>query len=64
MFSEEEEPILAEAIRRVSRELDGLKDQKFTDSDAVSRHVVQALGRYWRHEIGRRPKILPVVIEV
>ena len=64
VFSDEEEPILAEAIARVERELDGLKGGKFTDVDAVSRHVVQALGRYWRHEVGRRPKILPVVLEV
>jgi ribonuclease J len=64
VFSEEEEPILAEAVARVDEELAGLGGNKFTDSDAVSRHVVQALGRYWRHEIGRRPKILPVVIEV
>lgn len=64
VFSEEEGPILDEAVARVNNELDGLKDAKFTDSDAVSRHVVQALGRYWRHEVGRRPKILPVVLEV
>lgn len=64
VFSDEEEPIIAEAVARVDAELDGLKGGKFTDSDAVSRHVVQALGRYWRHEIGRRPKILPVVLEV
>lgn len=64
VFSEEEEPILAEAVARVGKELEGLKGATFTDSDAVSRHLVQALGRYWRHEVGRRPKILPVVLEV
>ena len=64
VFSEEEQPILEAAVKRVDQELDGLGGGKFTDSDAVSRHVVQALGRYWRHEIGRRPKILPVVLEV
>ncbi len=64
VFSEEEQPILDAAKARVEVELDGLGGNKFTDSDAVSRHVVQALGRYWRQEIGRRPKILPVVIEV
>lgn len=64
VFSDEEEPILASAIARVEEELDGLKGKRFLDSDAVGRHVVQALGRFWRQEIGRRPKILPVVIEV
>ena len=64
VFADEAEPIIAEAVRRVEDELERMKDAKFTDSDAVSRHVVQALGRYWKQEIGRRPVILPVVLEV
>jgi ribonuclease J len=41
-----------------------MKTGKFTDSDAVRRHVTQALGRYWKSETGRRPVILPVVLDV
>ncbi len=64
VFADDAEPILDEAVARVTEELEGLKHSKFTDSQAVSRHVVQSLGRYWRQEVGRRPVILPVVLEV
>ena len=64
VFHEEEEPILAEATKRVVDELEAMKDSRYADRDAVARHVTQALGRYWKQEVGRRPVILPVVLEV
>jgi len=64
VFHEEEEPILAEATKRVAEELEKMKDSRYADRDAVARHVTQALGRYWKQEVGRRPVILPVVLEV
>jgi hypothetical protein len=45
----------------VDSELDGLGAVKFEDPQVIQRHMVQALGRYWRSETGRRPFILPVV---
>lgn len=64
VFHVEEEPILADAVKRVSQELENMKDNRFADRDAVARHVTQALGRYWKQEVGRRPVILPVVLDV
>ena len=63
VFSEEADPILAEATRRVDAELERLESKKFTDERALQQHVTQALGRFWRHEIGRRPVILPIVLD-
>jgi ribonuclease J len=64
VFHGAEEDILEQARKAVDLELDGLSSTKFEDPQVVSRHVVQALGRYWRSETGRRPFILPVVQEV
>ncbi|MDX1658606.1 MAG: ribonuclease J [Nitriliruptorales bacterium] len=64
VFDEREEDILEEAMKAVVAELDGLKAHKFTDSAGIQRHVTQALGRYWRSQTGRRPVLLPVVLEV
>jgi mRNA degradation ribonuclease J1/J2 len=48
----------------VDKELDGLAPARYEDLQAVQRHVVQALGRYWKSQTGRRPFILPVVQDV
>jgi ribonuclease J len=61
VFHGTEEDILEGAKKAVDRELDGLGAVKFEDPQVIQRHVVQALGRYWRSETGRRPFILPVV---
>ena len=61
VFHGTEEDILEGAKKAVDRELDGLGRAKYEDPQAIQRHVVQALGRYWRTETGRRPFILPVV---
>ncbi len=63
VFSENSEEILAEATSRVEKELAGLKKAKFTDTLALQQHITQALGRFWRHEVGRRPVILPIVVD-
>ncbi len=63
VFHEEEQDILAAATKAVDLELDGLKAHKFNDPPGIQRHVTQALGRYWKQEVGRRPVILPVVLE-
>ncbi len=61
VFHGKEEEILEGARKAVDMELDGLGRVKFEDPQVIQRHVVQALGRFWRSETGRRPFILPVV---
>ncbi len=58
------EDILDGAYQAVVEELSGLTSEKFRDSDAIGRHVTQALGTYWRAHTGRRPVIIPLVVEV
>ncbi len=64
VFHEQADDILEAARKAVDAELDGLNAAKFEDTQAVQRHVVQALGRFWKQETGRRPFILPVVQDV
>jgi ribonuclease J len=61
VFTEKADDILEAARKAVDAELDRLAPAKFEDLAAVQRHVVQALGRFWKSETGRRPFILPVV---
>jgi len=63
VFHEDEEPILEAITKRVVAELGGLGAEKFADPIAIQRHVTQAVGTYWRKEVGRRPVILPIVLE-
>ncbi|GGI06580.1 ribonuclease J [Egicoccus halophilus] len=63
VFHGTEEDILEQAKQAVDRELASLTRVKFQDPQVVQRHVVQALGTFWRSETGRRPFILPVVRE-
>jgi ribonuclease J len=64
VFHEQADDILEAARKAVDTELEGLPAPRFEDTAAISRHVVQSLGRFWRSETGRRPFILPVVQEV
>ncbi|HEX9888746.1 MAG TPA: ribonuclease J [Nitriliruptorales bacterium] len=64
VFHEEEQPILEAATKAVDLELQAMKGQHWHDNVAVQRHVTQALGRFWRTETGRRPVIMPIVLEV
>lgn len=61
VFHERADDILELARKAVDAELEGLVPAKFEDLQAIQRHVVQALGRFWKSETGRRPFILPVV---
>ncbi len=64
VFHDASEDILEAAKKAVDTELGGLGRAKFEDLSAVQRHVTQALGRFWKAETGRRPVILPVVMEM
>jgi ribonuclease J len=64
VFDDDADHIYEAALKAVKVELEGLGKGKFSDAAAIQRHVTQALGRYWRHEVGRRPVLLPIVLEV
>ena len=64
VFVGTEEDILEQAKKAVDLELANMAAVKFEDPQVVQRHVIQALGTFWRAETGRRPFILPVVHEV
>jgi ribonuclease J len=61
VFHERADEILEPARKAVETELERMSGAAFEDIGAVQRHVVQALGRFWREETGRRPFILPIV---
>ena len=63
VFHQQADDLLEAARKAVDLELDGLPAARFEDPAAIQRHVVQAVGRFWRSETGRRPFILPVVQE-
>jgi ribonuclease J len=63
-FGAHVEDLLARARGEVDAELDRLTRERLGDHAAVQRHVTQALGRFWRAETGRRPVILPVVLDL
>ena len=64
VFHQDSERHLDAARDALERELDGVAKAKFDDPQAISRHVVQALGRHWKTTTGRRPFILPVVVDL
>jgi ribonuclease J len=63
VFEDESAHVIEAAVKAVDLELAEVKTHRFADVQAIQRHVTQALGRYWKHEVGRRPVILPVVLE-
>ncbi|MBY5163493.1 ribonuclease J [Salsipaludibacter albus] len=63
VYEDESAHVLDDAIKAVHAELADMPDARWRDLDAVRRHVIQALGRFWRHEVGRRPFIMPIVLE-
>ncbi|MDP8960812.1 MAG: ribonuclease J, partial [Actinomycetota bacterium] len=64
VYGEAEETILQGAHKAVLAELGGPAARKLHDPAAIQRHVVQALGTYWRSQTGRRPIIIPLVVGV
>ena len=63
VFEDESGHVLEAAAKAVDLELAEVKQHRFADVQAIQRHVTQALGRFWKHEVGRRPVILPIVLE-
>ncbi|MCA1711954.1 MAG: ribonuclease J [Actinobacteria bacterium] len=63
VFAEQDE-LLEGAQKAVVEELSGPARDKFGDLSALQRHVTQSLGTYWRAQTGRRPVIMPIVVEI
>ncbi len=63
VYEDESGHVLDEAVAAIRNELSNMSDKRWNDIDAVRRQVIQALGRYWKQEVGRRPFIMPVVLE-
>lgn len=63
VYEDESANVLGQAVVAIRDELASIPDQRFEDLKAVERHVIQAMGRFWRHEVGRRPFIMPVILE-
>lgn len=63
VFDEDSGNLIDAATKALDTELAGMKRSRFADQEAVQRHVVQTLSRFWKAETGRRPVILPVVLE-
>ncbi|MEX1178001.1 MAG: ribonuclease J [Nitriliruptor sp.] len=64
VFADKADDHLEAAKKAVETELAGVAKAKFDDPQAISRHVTQALGRHWKSTTGRRPFILPVVVDL
>jgi ribonuclease J len=63
VYDDTERTLIEGATKAVELELEGLKAGRFTDVAALQRHIVQAAATFWRSETGRRPMVLPIVLE-
>lgn len=55
---------LEEAAERVADALDTMEDEHVTDWGAIKKTCRKSLGEYAWREIGRRPMVLPIIMEV
>jgi ribonuclease J len=58
------EELTQEAKRRVLQALETSEMRKMTDSVLIKNHLHDVLQKYLHKEAGRRPMVLPVVVEV
>ncbi len=63
-FAEPDEPLLEEMREEAQRVLDGLVKQNVTEIKLLQEHLHDGLGQLIYDRTGRRPMILPVVVEV
>jgi ribonuclease J len=61
---EASEEILEEARHRVLLSLKEVEDEAVGDPNILKQHIRRTLGRYFFEAIGRKPLILPVIMEV
>jgi ribonuclease J len=62
IYEPEQAVLLEHAAKELTEEL--LRHHGDGDEAVVRRMTVQTLARFWRDQVGRRPVILPVVVEV
>lgn len=63
-FEDERSPFVEEAQTQIRNALAGLAADEITDYTAIRRTVRKSLGRFVSRRTGRRPIIVPVVMEV
>ena len=64
VYMRESEDLLAEARERAVRALKGIDEQDITEWSNIKAAVRDALGKFLYERTGRRPVILPIVLEV
>jgi len=62
IYEPESSPLLDQAVKALSEELHASTGQG--DQAVIRRDTVRALARFWKEATGRRPVILPVLMEV
>jgi ribonuclease J len=63
-FAEPDDPLLEEMREEAERVLAGLLEQNMTEIKLIQEHLHDGLGQLIYDRTGRRPMILPVVVEV
>ncbi|ADU51150.1 RNA-metabolising metallo-beta-lactamase [Thermaerobacter marianensis DSM 12885] len=64
VYMRESEDLLAEARERAVQALNGIDEQDITEWSNIKAAVRDALGKFLYERTGRRPVILPIVLEV
>src|SRR5690606_31296240 len=64
VYMRESEDLLAEARERAVKALNGIDEQDITEWSNIKAAVRDALGKFLYERTGRRPVILPIVLEV
>ncbi len=64
VYVRESEDILEEARKRAAAEMEVIERREITEWSLIKTHLKNVLGDYFYQETGRRPIILPIIIEV
>lgn len=64
VYVRESEDILKEARKRAAAEMEVIEKREITEWSLIKTHLKNVLGDYFYQETGRRPIILPIIIEV
>lgn len=64
VYIRESEALMAEAQVRVRQALEKFENGKITDWATIKSQIREALGKYLYEKTGRRPMILPIIMEV
>jgi ribonuclease J len=64
VYVREAEALIDEARGRVKDVIDKCFDKKITDWATIKSHIREDLSRYLYERTGRRPMIMPIIMEV